>query len=714
MAYNSAYYCNNTNSKIYEYDFDTSSVSQVGTKASFEAPIQYGDYLYFRGNESDSSKSVYRLSKTTGTLTKIGYTYTKLGVNAYGVYFGTNSGSALACIAHSNGAQTLLNNVNISNNSSLCLYRGIIYYVTSDRKLCAVSSNPKIYSTPNLGSISVNAYSRLIGTENTLFFMDANGYLKCMDLATLASNSIGNFKLWSPNSMCLYQGFIRLYAYDNINGTTSSYYILVETIGLQISKHLMNPRKGQHCLDNISCFSDLLVGVYSPEAQSGSKLYEANISSGIPKALGKNAKDTFAPNEFNQPSLTSITPKYQVTAVLYAPPASAVAPKSSGVIYSQTITVGTETSVTDTFSESYSTSASAKPTSSASLSIAVETADTNEISNSLSVTFGSGYTYSLSQPTVAASSTTGTSNSNAINHDYDRFQLLLNPIVTATSDEYSSSVNWALGFSGDTAIIDVISVADITQNTAAATYLRENYNFTDYDFRQILKLNPFAIQSSPAIDPERYKILSQTVPFSPQTSSESPIGTASGYFETSNATTQISSFTVKTEQIVVVSGNISIFMAGATDKWTWTQKSTLQEKTATGQKSAYAITQPAYGYTGPQVVFVYLDTVFNTFLFDFRDAGIPAILSFSVDSNTGSHIEPIAMRPFVVTISWAVEANDNTQVSLSSTAFTTLFGLPLAGSLDMQLYESQTIELTAIEASGIKATASTYIEYTGP
>jgi hypothetical protein len=708
MTYNSAYYCDSSNSKIYEYDFDTCSASQVVAKTSYEAPIQYGDYLYFRGNGSDTSKTVYRLSKTTGTLTKIGSSYTQLSVNAYGVYFGTNNGSVLACIAHSNGAQTLLNNVNTYNNSRLCLYRGIIYYVTSDLKLGAVSSNPSIYSTPNVGSISVfDSQSRLFVTENTLYFTDGE-FLKCMDLTTLASKTIGDFRLWSQNSICFSQGYIYLYGYTNV---ATNYYITVQTSNLAIIKHQMNPKKGQHCLYQLSCSSDRLVGVYSGEPQYTPQLYKASISDGIPQALGKKAKDTFAPNEFNQPSLTSITPKYQVTAVLYAPPASAVAPKSSGVTYSQTITVGTETSVTDTFSESFSTSASAKLESLASLSIEVETADTNEISNSLSVTFGSGYTYSLSQPTVAASSTTGSSNDNAINHDYDRFQLLLNPLVTATSDKYSSSVNWTLGCSGDTAIIDVISVADITQNSVAATYLRENYNFTDDDFQQILQLNPFAIQSSTAIDPERYKILSQTVPFSPQTSPDSPIGTASGYFETSNATTQISSVTVKTEQKVGVSGDISIFKAGATEKWTWTQKSTLQEKTATGQKSAYAITQPAYGYTGSQVVFVYLDTAFNTFLFDCMNAGIasiPTIKTFCIDNNTGSDIAP------VFTISWAVEADANPQVSLSSTAFSTIYGLPLVGALDKQLYESQTIALTAIEPSGTKATAYLYIEITGP
>ena len=54
-----------------------------------------------------------------------------------------------------------------------------------------------------------------------------------------------------------------------------------------------------------------------------------------------------------------------------------------------------------------------------------------------------------------------------------------------------------------------------------------------------------------------------------------------------------------------------------TQTWQWTNRYSQQTSSSTSQSATATITGPAYGYMGPVIVRGYLDTIYNTFAFDF-------------------------------------------------------------------------------------------------
>ncbi|HEY4122364.1 MAG TPA: hypothetical protein VGM56_31065, partial [Byssovorax sp.] len=53
----------------------------------------------------------------------------------------------------------------------------------------------------------------------------------------------------------------------------------------------------------------------------------------------------------------------------------------------------------------------------------------------------------------------------------------------------------------------------------------------------------------------------------------------------------------------------------ASDKMTWTSDNKASHSTGSSMSATATITQPEFGYSGPIYLDVYLDTIYNTFLF---------------------------------------------------------------------------------------------------
>jgi hypothetical protein len=139
---------------------------------------------------------------------------------------------------------------------------------------------------------------------------------------------------------------------------------------------------------------------------------------------------------------------------------------------------------------------------------------------------------------------------------------------------------------------------------------------TSADYPTILRAHPFADpNASPTPDPSRYVLIDSVFYFFDPTT---PTYT---YME-NNSTTVTNSTTFSIELSVNASGSYTDVEDGIvlrnTNQFTWTLSSTQSNKTGSTNSSTFTLSMPSSSYSGPTTLFVYLDTVFKTFMFSFN------------------------------------------------------------------------------------------------
>lgn len=309
------------------------------------------------------------------------------------------------------------------------------------------------------------------------------------------------------------------------------------------------------------------------------------------------------------PHSGSLHPSYYILSVMYAPPGSA-----SLVDYGVGSTFGTTTSAESSFSQSASISVEA----SADLGVVQGAGFT--VTGTKSGTSGSGRTEDIKATTTAENSLDGLGD--VINHDLDRIYLLLKPTVNVTI--LGNRVSWAIAAPAPTgAPIQYAYVgwlrhpstmpADVASTLAAA-------GITPADYPVMLTADPFAT-SSPAVNTARFKYM-QEIPYEPPAvQGQAPTATKFGVSRTgtiTTGTTSSTSYSVKME----ITGGLDFFgliktKLTASDTLTWTSSNADSNSTASTVSANASIMQPAVGYTGRTALHIYLDTVYNTFLFSF-------------------------------------------------------------------------------------------------
>jgi len=298
-----------------------------------------------------------------------------------------------------------------------------------------------------------------------------------------------------------------------------------------------------------------------------------------------------------------LSPKFYVSSVIYVPPGQGPSTITYGA--------GTVTGTTLSTDESWNVEAN--------FSFGLGNNGNNSIS--FGNAFGGATTKSTDmQMTASASRTYRGQASNTINHDYDQVVLYLGVKLNAVVD-YTGKVNWDVDFSqvanqGFAASGYPISIGCLRPNsTVPAALCDATLNFlasngiTSADFPEILNLHPFAIPGAPASpDPDRY-VLIDAVNFLPDPTSSTYTYTLSNSSTITNARKKSVSFSVS------AGGSIGILKN--TNKLTFTQSSTTSNRTGSNATSAFTVSLPSAPYSGPSTLFVYVDTIYKTFMFSF-------------------------------------------------------------------------------------------------
>jgi hypothetical protein len=324
------------------------------------------------------------------------------------------------------------------------------------------------------------------------------------------------------------------------------------------------------------------------------------------------------------------SPAYYVLTTCYSPPGTRGGNSYSSVEYSSGSSTGTITSTSKSFKEGTEVGPSDDDVAlGGDFSASKTTTDTS----SLEIVKSKSYSFQMQGPAH-----------DGIDHDYDTFLLLLNPLIKA--EEYPQDVVlWSMGVDSDenTALVFMVYAGQLKGTMEMPAGLQEAFEarqMTQSDYEQILSINPFTSDSDPT-GTDRFLPTKQSFPYSPPPDRNTPPVTFT--LTLSNEQSQTATHETETEYSVGMVVSISFLKDETT--FTWTSTNTTETSQTTTQSASATVGGPAYGYTGPVTVLVFWDTVYNSFAFSFPAA--PASVEGTLLDKSG---QPVAWVPVTLTV----------------------------------------------------------------
>jgi hypothetical protein len=309
----------------------------------------------------------------------------------------------------------------------------------------------------------------------------------------------------------------------------------------------------------------------------------------------------------------TVTPSFYILSVYYTPPGN-----MSSVNYTASTVLGSTTSSTDTY----------KNTVSVTASIGFSFFG---LGGSVSVSGSRAYgTTQMDEVDVLATQNNGYqffADTDVIDHDNDEIWFIMTPLVdlqyTPQSAFGPAKVTWM--FDNNQPMSSLMYYVYVgwlknpaTMPTTVANVLSA-HGITPTQYAQLLKADPFAYSYTfgQTIDPNRFQLVTTSpgaLPFIPvQHQGDKPSQTTYGLTR-STTTSQTSSSEV--DYTASVTASTSFFASiSVTDAYAWTATTSEKDSTGTTTGEALVMWQPAFGYSGPTLVRVYVDKIWKTFFF---------------------------------------------------------------------------------------------------
>jgi len=307
----------------------------------------------------------------------------------------------------------------------------------------------------------------------------------------------------------------------------------------------------------------------------------------------------------------TVSPKYYVLSVIYAPPGTAGGGSQSAVTYGNGSSSGTKVTASSSFKQGTKVSVEAsggilgaESSAGASFGVSKTTGTTDELEIKKTLT---------TEISVRGGGVDG------IDHDRDQIWLWLNPKVKMTIT--GNNVRWTVP-QDQTAIITFVFVGHLknpSQMPPGVAQRLQAAGITPADYPDILRANPMA-NNPLLIDSKRYQSLFTTFPYQPPFAKGDPVTTFSATLTSSSAqsTTQIAEKEYKVGMKLSAEGGfpgLAKLKLVSESEWTWTNKGSNQVSSGTTETAKVTVGGPSFGYTGPTDMMVFYDTIYKTFLF---------------------------------------------------------------------------------------------------
>lgn len=348
-----------------------------------------------------------------------------------------------------------------------------------------------------------------------------------------------------------------------------------------------------------------------------------------------------------QPKTVSgqVHPKYLILAIVYAPPgctsSSASKCSQSKVDYGSSSSIGTKVSTSSSFKSGVDVSVNFDGGGGNSLSLG----------GSFSVTTTDGTSETITNKQGSDISTS--SIQDGVDHDFDTFFLLLNPVVNVA--EKGSDLSWNLGFSGPFGVLQTLTVSELKNPSTMPAPVAQTFaklGFTNSDYQTILSQDPFAGGGS--VDPNRYVPTTLSFPYEPPSSGACVNGqcTCAALQQTmsNDLTTEVSQ-SLQSSYTVTLNSGFSVPVIGgfkSTDTFTWTDQAATANTVQNSQSAQAQIQCPSPGYTGLTGMAAYWDALYGTFAFVPFDPATVAVIHRGTLMNSAG--QPVRGQALTLTV----------------------------------------------------------------
>ena len=316
-----------------------------------------------------------------------------------------------------------------------------------------------------------------------------------------------------------------------------------------------------------------------------------------------------------QSAYGTIFPKYQIYALVYAVPgctstSNAKCQLTGQVQYGQGSSNGTQVSTSSSFKAGVSVTAT----------------EGTEATGSASETAGFSTTASSTQSQTITKSKNNTlaisGNGDGVDHGQDYFVILTNPEINMQTLG-PTSIGWTMGYKGPIPHFVNLTVQDLSapekMNPGKLSELK-SLGFMSSDYAEILSQDPLA--KSTNLDPRRYSPVAWSFPYNPPNQASDCNG---GICTCPNSTVALSN-TVQDQAINTATTEVDVsftvggplapaFSLKVTDSFAWTNSSSTTNTEFGTQSASASIACPSPGYTGPQEMDVYWDSIYGSFVF---------------------------------------------------------------------------------------------------
>jgi hypothetical protein len=580
VVYGNSIYFQGTDFTLWQANLDGSNLIALGKNTTADSPFVTATGVYFRGTDTRQGRGeTYQGNNTklwrigldgTGQVNLGGYTTqsTPFVIGQYVFFQGTDNKLWRVLIDGTGGINLGLFQ---TSSSPFATSRYVFFRGTDDKLWRAnldgtegivlgggykTSATPFVTETP----LGADGFVYFRGTDDKLWRTDLNGN---------NGVNLGGYKCASSPTVDTSQGFIYFQGTDNALWRTD-----------------LDGHNGTH------------LGGFD------------------------TASTPFVVQPDNQPQSGRFPIPYAVLLLVYAPAGTNAGksdPNNSLVEYSSGSTAGTTVSITKSFKQTYGITAS--------IGSGKDGSDSQSLGFGLSYADQSSDTSSLDiKKTITNDLKVPGPPSDGIDHSRDRIFILLSPTMNVTIDP-QYNMNWGLDFAGQNGGVvylqmDWLQDLDLFAKVEPDVKKRcDAAGMTAGDYAQLLSLNPFAKGPAP-IDTNRYQRTDINWPYEPpETDTDAvPVYTRN----VSSAVTYTDQSTSQTTWSLSAALGATFpdllkLALGGTAAFEWSTTNSTLTTNGTAQIANLAFGGPAAGYSGPTQFIVYLDTVFNTYMFVLSD-----------------------------------------------------------------------------------------------
>ena len=309
----------------------------------------------------------------------------------------------------------------------------------------------------------------------------------------------------------------------------------------------------------------------------------------------------------------TITPKYKIMSIVYAPPGTKNNEGENTILYANSSSMGSSTKASETFVRGHEVELKNEfGKDLAAPSLTITASYSGKKSN------WSEEVFNIQKEASKELIFPGSEAVNGVNHNDDQIVLWLNPKINVFTTPTASRWMFDENQEMDLLYVFVGHLKNPSTMPGGTADDLAGAGITPDFYSDILAAYPFQYEDEP-LDLDRFKYI-DTISFQPPYAPGNATNTTTLNFSFNSSSINSSSTTAEKSYSVKIESSFGIMKlwnmkSKSSTEWTWTDVDSRQDTEGTSESARAIIRGPSFGYSGPTSVRVYYDVIYKTFAF---------------------------------------------------------------------------------------------------